>query len=145
MYRKVVADYGILESINDKRASCILLMNGLITIIDNIRSKVLTVNNLELLEEMVGFTRGIYLLVFHIVGDYCKEKVSEMNKWPASFHPLLQQARQMDIFSLLSDIACMLQGLKKKKYFHTCKKVGVLNSFLRNLKPSLFFCGEIPC
>ena len=45
----------------------------------------------------------------------------------------------MDIFSLLSDIACMLQGLKKKKYFHTCKKVGVLNSFLRNLKPSLFF------
>ena len=139
MYKKVVADDGILESINDKRASCILLMNGLITIIDNIRSKVLTLNDLELLEEMVGFTQGIYLLVFRIVGDYCKEKVSEMNKRPASFHPLIWQARQMDMFSLFSDIACMLQGLKKKKYFHTCNKVGVLNSFLRNLKPSLFF------
>ena len=56
VYKKVVADDGILESINDKRASCILLMNGLITIIDNICSKVLTLNDLELLEEMVGFT-----------------------------------------------------------------------------------------
>ena len=56
VYKKVVADDGILESINDKRASCILLMNGLITIIDNIHSKVLTLNDLELLEEMVGFT-----------------------------------------------------------------------------------------
>ena len=78
MYQKVVNDDGILESVNDKRTSCILLLNGLI--IDNIRSKVLTLNDLELLEEMVAFTRGIYLLVFHIVGDYCKEKVSKMNK-----------------------------------------------------------------
>ena len=73
-------DDGILESVNDKRTSCILLLYRLITIIDNIHSKVLTLNDLELLEEMVAFTQGIYLLVFCIVGDYCKEKVSEMNK-----------------------------------------------------------------
>ena len=119
MYKQVVEDDGILESVNDKRMSCILLMNGLITIVDNIRSKVLTLNNLELLEEMVAFTQEIYLLVFRIVGDYCKEKVSKMNKRPASFHPLIRQARQMEIFSLLSNINCMLQHLKKKKYFHT--------------------------
>ena len=80
MYKKVVNDDGILESVNVKRTSCILLLNELITIIDNICSKVLTLNDLELLEEMVAFTRGIYLLVFRIVVDYCKEEVSEMNK-----------------------------------------------------------------
>ena len=80
MYKKVVNNDGILESVNDKHTSCILLLNGLITIIDNIRSKVLTLNDLVLLEEMLAFTRGIYLLVFCIVGDYCKEEVSEMNK-----------------------------------------------------------------
>ena len=139
MYKKVVDNDGILENVNDKRTSCILLLNGLITIIDNIHSKVLTLNDLELLEEMVVFTRGIYLLVFHIVGDYCKEEVSEMNKRPGQFYPLICKARQMDIFSLLSDIHCMLNRLKKKKYFHTCNKVGALNSFLRNLKSSLVF------
>ena len=77
--------------------------------------------------------------MFHIVGDYCKEKVSEMNKRPGQFYPLIHKTRQMDIFSLLSDIHCMLHRLKKKKYFHTYNKVGVLNSFLRNLKPSLVF------
>ena len=35
MYKKVVEDDGELESLNDKRTSCILLMNGFITIIDN--------------------------------------------------------------------------------------------------------------
>ena len=132
-------DDGILESVNDKRTSCILLLNGLITIIDNICSKVLTLNDLVLLEEMLAFTRGIYLLVFHIVGDNCKEEVSEMNKRLGQFYPLIHKARQMDIFSLLSDIHCMLNHLKKKKYFHTCNKIGVLNSFLGNLKPSLVF------
>ena len=139
MYKKVVNDDGILESVNDKHTSCILLLNGLITIIDNICSKVLTLNDLVLLEEMLTFTRGIYLLVFRIVGDNCKEEVSEMNKRPGQFYPLIRKARQMDIFSLLSDIHCMLNRLKKKKYFHTCNKIGVLNSFLRNLKPSLVF------
>ena len=56
MYKKVVNDDSILESVNDKRTSCILLLNGLITIIDNIRSKVLTLNDLVLLEEMLAFT-----------------------------------------------------------------------------------------
>ena len=62
MYKKVVEDDGELESLNDKRTSCILLMNGFITIIDNIHSKILSLNDLQLLEEMVAFTRGIYLL-----------------------------------------------------------------------------------
>ena len=139
MYKKVLDDDDILESVNDKHTLCILLLNGLITIIDNIPSKVLTLNDLELLEEMVAFTRGIYLLVFRIIGDYCKEKVSKMNKRPGQFYPLIHKAGQMDIFSLLSDIHCMLSRLKKKKYFNTCNKVGILNSFLRNLKPSLVF------
>ena len=56
MYKTVVEDDGILESVNDKCTSCTLLLNGLITIIDNICSKVLTLNDLELLEEMVAFT-----------------------------------------------------------------------------------------
>ena len=139
MYKNIVNDDGILESVNDKCTSCILLLNRLITIIDNIRSNVLTLNDLVLLEEMLAFTWGIYLLVFRIVGDYCKEEVSEMNKQLGQFYPLIRKARQMDIFSLLSDIHCMLNRLKKKKYFHTCNKIGVLNSFLRNLKPSLVF------
>ena len=56
VYKKVLEDDGILESVNDKCTSCILLLNGLITIIDNICSKILTLNDLELLEEMVAFT-----------------------------------------------------------------------------------------
>ena len=79
-------------------------MNSLITLTDNLRSKILTLNDLELLEEMVTFSRQIYLLVARIVSDYCKEQVTEGHKRPAHFYPLIRQARQMEIFLLLCDI-----------------------------------------
>ena len=89
IYRKVVEDDGELESINDKRAACILIMNGLLTITDNIRLKILTMNDLQLLEEMVTFTRGIYLIVMRVICDYCLEDISDSHKRPGSFYPLI--------------------------------------------------------
>ena len=139
IYRKVVEDDGILESLNDKRASCILIMKGILTITDNIRSKILTLNDLQLLEEMVTFTRGIYLIITRVVRDYCLEEICDFHKRPAFFYPLIRQARQMEIFSLLCDIQVMLKRLKEKCFFHSCNKVFVLNNFIRNLRPSMFF------
>ena len=139
MYKKVVEDDGELESLNDKRTSCILLMNGFITIIDNIHSKILSLNDLQLLEEMVAFTRGIYLLVVRFIRDYCKHDVSEYHKRPGHFYPIIRQARQMEIHSLLYDMDIMLKHLKMLRYFRSCNKVFVLNEFLKSLKPSLFF------
>ena len=89
MFRKVVNNDGVLESLNDKRTSCILLLNGLISIIDHLRSRILSLSNLELLEEIVAFTRGIYLLIFHTIHDYVKTKVSEMHHKPTVFYPLI--------------------------------------------------------
>ena len=139
MYKNVVDDDGGLESMNDKCTSCILLLSGLLTLTDNLRSKVLSLNNLDLLEEMVTFLRRIYCLVVRVVVNYCKEPLSELHKSPGSFYPLIRQARQMEIFSLLSDIEYMLHGLKKKNYFWTCNKVYVLNEFVKTLRPSSFF------
>ena len=139
IYRKVVEDDGKLESINDKRAACILIMNGLLTITDNIRSKILTMNDLDLLEEMLKFTRGIYFIVMRSVCDYCHVDISDSHKRPGSFYPLIRQARQMEIFSLLCDIHVMLDRVKKKRFFHECNKVFILNHFLRQVRPSLFF------
>ena len=79
-------------------------MNSLIMLTDNLHSKILALNDLELLEEMVIFSRQIYLLVAHIVSDYCKEQVTEGHKHPACFYPLIRQGRQMEIFLLLCDI-----------------------------------------
>ena len=135
IYQKVLSNNGELESLNDKRASLNLLLNGLITIIDNIRSQILSLKDLQLLGEIVTFTHGIYLLVSRIVQDYCNESVSEMNKKPGQFYPLIVQARQMEIFSTLCDMDIMLRKLKKINYFHTCNKVYVMNHFMRSLKP----------
>ena len=89
MFRKVVNNDGVLESLNDKRTSCILLLNGLISIIDHLHSRILSLSHLELLEEIVGFTRGIYLLIFCTIHDYVKTKVSEMHRKPTVFYPLI--------------------------------------------------------
>lgn len=140
MYKKLEDDDdGILESMNDKRTSCILLLGALMNIIENIRCKVLSLNDLDLLEEMVTFTRRIYLLIQRAVGDYCKEKVYERDRERGLFYPLIRQARQMEIHGLLCDMAIMLNGLKKKRYFHKCNKVYVLNAFVRTLRPSSLF------
>ena len=129
----------MLESLNDKRTLCIFLMNGLITLTENLRSKILTLNDLEILEEMVTFTRHIFYLVARAVSDYCKEEVTQGHKRPACFYPLIRQARQMEIFALFCDINTTLSRLRQKKYFHTCNRVHVLNNFLKTLRPSLFF------
>ena len=84
MYKKVVDDDGGLESMNDKHTSCILLLSGLLTLTDNLRSKVLSLNNLDLLEEMVTFLWRIYCLVVRVVVNYCKEPLSELHKSPGS-------------------------------------------------------------
>ena len=139
MYKKVVQDDGQLESLNDKGTSCILTMNGLITIIDNLCLKILSLNDLQLLEEMVTFTRGIYLVLARVIRDYCKEDVCVYHKIRGHFHPLICQARQMEIYRLLCDMDMMLRQLKKKEYFRTCNKVFVLNEFIKSLKLSLFF------
>ena len=139
MYKKVVEDNGVLESLNDKRTRCILLMNSLLTLTDNFRSKILTFNDLEVLEEMVTFTRQIYLLLVQMVRDYCQEKVTKGHKRPALFYPLIQQARQMEIFLLLCDMNTTLSRLKQKKYFNTCNRVYVLNNFVKTLQPSVPF------
>ena len=76
---------GVLESLNDKRILCILLLNGLISIIDHLRSHILSLSNL--LKEIVAFMRGIYLLIFHTICDYVKTKVSKMHRKPAVFYP----------------------------------------------------------
>ena len=89
MFKKVMNNDSILESLNDKRTSCILLLNGLISIIDHLRSRILSLSNLDLLEEIIAFTRGIYLLIFHTIHDYVKTKVSEMHRKPAVFYPLI--------------------------------------------------------
>ena len=80
MYKKVVEDDGVLESLNDKRTRCILVMNSLLILMDNFRSKILTFNDLEVLEKMVTFTRQIYLLLARIVSNYCQEQVTEGHK-----------------------------------------------------------------
>ena len=139
MFRKVVNNDGVLESLNDKRTSCILLLNGLISIIDHLRSRILSLSNLELLKEIVAFMRGIYLLIFCTIHDYVKTKVSEMHHKPAVFYPLIWQVRQMEIFSYFCDINSMLLILKKGKYFHMCNKLYVMNHFFKTLKPLLTF------
>ena len=52
-------DDGHLESINDKRAASILIQNGLITIFENLCSKILTFKDINVLKEMVFFMRNI--------------------------------------------------------------------------------------
>ena len=139
MYKKVVNVDGELESLNDKRTSCILLLKGLLTLLDNFRSKLFTLQILEVLEEMVTFSRGIYILIARFMENYAERTIVSMHKKCARFYPLIRQARQMEIFSVMSDMIQMLNALKKCNYFHTCNKVYILNSFLTTLKPSLTF------
>ena len=50
MFKKVINDDQKLESLNDKRVQCILIQNGYISLLDTLRSKTLTLQNLPLLE-----------------------------------------------------------------------------------------------
>ena len=88
---------------------------------------------------MVRFMRGIVFLVSKAVREYCGEEVSEIHKERGVFYPLIRQARQMEIFRIFCDIECTLVKLKEKRFFQECKRIYVLNNFLRTLKPSLLF------
>ena len=70
---------------------------------------------------------------------YAERPILSTHKKCAQFYPLIRQARQMEIFGIMSDMIQMLDALKKCNYFHTCNKVYILNSFLTTLKPSLTF------
>ena len=139
MFKKVFEDNGQLKSMNDKGTSCILLLSGLLTIIENIRCKLLALNDLELLEQMVTFSRRIYNLVARFTEKYSIYTLRAGHKKPTSFYPLIRQARQMEVFSLLCDMTHMLNEFKKDKFFYTCNKVFIMNVFVVTLKPSLAF------
>ena len=130
MFKKVLEDDGELESMNDKRTSCILLLSGLLTILENIRCKILGLNDLELLEEMVTFSRRTYNLVARFMDKYSVYTVRHGHNKPSNFYPLIRQAWQMGLFRLLSDMKQMLNEFKKDKFFYTCNKVFVMNAFL---------------
>ena len=71
MYKKVIVDDGEMESLNDKRTMCMLLTKNLLNIIETLRSKVLSLEDLDLLEEMVTFTRTINCIVNKVVTVTC--------------------------------------------------------------------------
>ena len=108
-------------------------------IIENIRCKVLALNDLELLEQMVTFSCRIDHLVASFTEKYSLYTVRSGHNKPASFYPLIRQAWQMEVFSLLCDMTCMLNEFKKDNFFYTCNKVFVMNAFVKTLKPSLVF------
>ena len=137
MYKKVVNDDGHLESINDKQAASILLQKGLITILENLCSKILTLEELDVLEEMVFFMCNINLLVNRVVSGFSEEKPYIYS--PHDFYPRIQQVRQKEIFNIICGITAIFKSLKRKSFFKMCNQVCTLNNFLRNLHPSLMF------
>ena len=126
-----------LESINDKQAASILLQNGLISILENLCSKISTFEDIDVLEEMVSFMCNINLLVNRVVSGISEEKPYIYS--PHDFYPRIQQVRQMEIFNIICGISRMFKSLKRKSFFKMCNRVGTLNNFLWNLYPSLMF------
>ena len=51
VYVKVVADDGQPENLKDKRTLCILLTKSLLSVLETFRSKILSFDDLECLEE----------------------------------------------------------------------------------------------
>ena len=137
MFKKVINDDGELESLNDKCASSILLLNGLMTILENFCSKIFTLQEIDCLEEMVTFMRNINIIVNRVVGSCCS--ISQFVYTPTNFYPLIRQARQMEVFSCICGTLNVLGTLQKNSFFKECNKVFQLNNFLRSLKPSLVF------
>ena len=138
-FKKVVNDDSLLESLNDKQAPSSMLLNGLLTVFENLRSKVLTFNDSGKLEDMVSFLCNINVSVTCAVCEYCKQ--FKPVKIPSSgvFYPLMWQAWQMEIHILLCTMSSHLLKLRQKQYFRTCSKIYLLNFFLTTLKPSLMF------
>ena len=137
MFKKVINDDQKLESLNDKRVQCILIQNGYISLLDTLRSKTLTLQNLPLLETVLKFSDGIARLITNFVHDYSKREIFPRHRF-GQFYPLILQSRQMDIHHILSDMIGMLCDLKKI-FFTECNKVFILNNFLRTLHSGLLY------
>ena len=75
MFKKVINDDQNLESLNDKRVQCILIQNGYISLLDTLRSKTLTLQNLPLLETVLKFSHSIAQLITNFVCDYSKTEI----------------------------------------------------------------------
>ena len=142
MYKKVIADDGELESINDKRTLCILLAKSLSSVVETFRSKIFSFNDLDALEEMVRFSRDISYIIFKVVTEKCGIHCAKFDPRAMVFFPLIREARQFEIHSILCHILSMLSELKAMKCFQKCKRVGVLNHFLITLQPSRFFLDK---
>ena len=138
MFKKVINDDQKLESLNDKRVQCILIQNGYISLLDTLRSKTLTLQNLPLLETVLKFSHGIAQLITNFVRDYSKTEIFPHHRF-GQFYPLILQSRQMDIHHILSDMIGMLCDMKRKNFFKECNKVFILNNFLRTLHPGLLY------
>ena len=123
MFKKVVNDDSQLESVNDKHATCLLQQSGLIMILENLRGKTLTLKDISLLDK--------------VIGGSCEEGPSVYSPW--DFYPLIHQASQMEILSLICGMIRLLNSLKRKSFFKKCNKVFELNNFLKNLHPLLGF------
>ena len=139
MYKKVIVDDGEMESLNDKRTMCMLLTKNLLNIIETLRSKVLSLEDLDLLEEMVTFTRTINCIVNKVVTVTCLMPHSPYSLKMGVFFPLIWQARRFEIHGLLCHMASLLFTLKRTKFFAKCNKVGVMNEFMTTLQPSQMF------
>ena len=139
IFKKVFENDGKLESMNDKCTLCILLLSGLICLLENIRSKLWTLDDIDLLEEIVSFTRGIYGLIVKCTSQHSTYVICTCHKKPGVFYPIIHQAHCMEVFSLLCDMMSMLNKFKKSKFFYMCNKVYILNEFVSLLKPSLCF------
>ena len=124
---------------NDKRTLCILLVEGLLSVIDSLRSKIFTFEDIDRLEEMLSFCTGISHVVHSTLSNTCLVDVQQYVSTQCVFRPLIRQARQFEIHSLLCYIASLIRKVKKEKYFHTCKNVAVMNSFLMKIRPSRLF------
>ena len=105
--------------------------------IELLRSKIFTLQELQILEEIVCFTRNINNILNRCTRDY--SGVKESVYAPKTFYPLIRQARQMEIFSLLCGMNTILLSIRKSGFFRTCNKVYRLNHFLTHLKPSIIF------
>ena len=71
MYRKVIADDGDLESMNDKRTMCMLLTKALLNMLETFRSKIFSFCDIDRLEEMVHFRCYIKNIVYKAVTEVC--------------------------------------------------------------------------
>ena len=138
MFNKVINDDQKLESLNDKIVQCILIQNGYISLLDTLRSKTLTLQNLPLLETVLKFSHGIAQLITNFVRDYSKTELFPPHRF-GRFYPLIVQSRQMDIHHILSDMIGMLCDMKRKNFFKECQKVFILKNFLHTLHPGLLY------